>query len=293
MGMKKLCVALAALALGAVAAVPASAAPTGNTIIEIRNLAYGTCLATTAQDTYRPSLATCDGSATQRFERVAAASGGVFLRNVGEAEECLDRLQQGWQLMLTLCNAESASQRIELVPAEHGTVRLRVRDKVAEAPYPDFGVLFEPESDYDIQRWQITEVGIAPPSPELPSAMRLKSAGYGICVTDTGTKPVMASCTGAANEVFQRVDLGEGKVALRTANGRCLANPSFSDVILTACVTGATSQQWTLTGDELGHYKIANSSTGNYLRPNSGDTAVGAYPYWGIGLSQQWLLIAG
>lgn len=292
MGMKKLCIALVAIALGAETVAPASAAPEGNTIIEITSVAHGTCLATTAQGTYRPSLATCDGSATQRFERVPAASGGEFLRSLDEWGLCLDRLQLSWQLLLASCNTESAGQRIELVPGPADTFKLRVQDKVAEVPYADFAVLFEPDSHYDVQQWRIREVGIAPALPELAAKVRLKSAGsYDACVMDAGGKPVMRSCAAASNQAFERVDLGDDKVALRAANGKCLANQRFSEVILTTCAAGATAQQWKHSRDELGHYKIWNPSTAQYLRPNS-DGTLAANDYWGIGLAQKWLLPA-
>ena len=63
MGMKKLCVALVAVALGAVTVAPASAAPEGNKIIEIRNVGQDLCVDNTARGGYQPSVSTRTGSA--------------------------------------------------------------------------------------------------------------------------------------------------------------------------------------------------------------------------------------
>lgn len=73
--------------------VAASLASEGNRIVEIRNVGHDLCADNTPQGRYRPSLATCTGSAAQRYEVVPAAAGGVFLRNLGDGT-CLDRLGQ-------------------------------------------------------------------------------------------------------------------------------------------------------------------------------------------------------
>jgi hypothetical protein len=290
MGMKMLSVALAAIALGAVTVAPASAAPEGNKIVEIRSVAHDLCLATW-RDKVTPSLATCTGSPEQQFERITAATGGVILRNVAEGT-CLDRLSTGWQLYEVACDAEAASQRVELVPGSAGIFKLRVQGKVAESPYPDLGVFFEEESAHDVQQWRIREVGVAPPPQELGAVVRLRHADRKTCVTESGTKAVMEPCTASTGQAFRRVDLGEGKVGLRsTTSDNCLTNLRSDDVALVPCSATATAQQWTLGVDELNYYKIANTSSGRYLTPDSSDS-VATFPYWQIGNSQKWELPA-
>jgi len=73
----------------------------------------GLFMNSTPQGRYRPSLATCTGSAAQRYE---GRPGGVFLRNIGDGT-CLDRPGQSISLYGTACNAEIATQRAELLPA--------------------------------------------------------------------------------------------------------------------------------------------------------------------------------
>jgi hypothetical protein len=288
MGMKMLSVALAAIALGAVTAAPAGAAREGNPIVEIRSVAHDLCMAT-SPDKVTPVLVACTGSPAQQFERIAVASGGVLLRNVAE-RTCLDRLSTGWQLYDVACDAEAASQRVELV-AGAGHVKLRVQGKFAQSPYPDLGVFFEEENAQDVQQWRIQEAGVAPPPQELGAVVRIKHADRQICVTESGAKAVLEPCTATTGQAFQRVDLGAGKIALRsTTSGNCLTNLSSDDVALVAC-SATAAQQWTLAADELNYYKIANVGSGRYLTPDSGDS-VDTYPYWQIGLSQKWELPA-
>jgi hypothetical protein len=251
---------------------------------------HGLCIDNTPQGRYRPSLATCTGSAAQRYEVVPAAAGEVFLRNIGDGT-CLDRLGQSISLHGTACNAEIATQRAELLPGGTGVVKLRFQDRFAQVVYSDMGVLFLDEDMGKDEQWEIREVGVVPP-PTLASVVRLKNADSGTCATENGTTTKMAACTTAQNQAFQRVDLGEGKVALRNAaSGRCLANPSFAEVTLVACAATASAQQWRLDVDELGDFKITNASTVRALTLASNGTAE-TYPYWGFTLAQKWRLPA-
>ncbi|MDX8033644.1 hypothetical protein SK803_25770 [Lentzea sp. BCCO 10_0856] len=292
MGMKKLCVALVAIALGAVPAAPASAAADGDKIIEIRNVTYGLCLDQTPQGRVRPSLATCTGSAAQQFERVPAAAGGEFLRNV-ESGTCLDRLQRSMELFLIPCNAEAPGQRVEVAAAGTVAVKLRFQDRFAQVLFADMGVLF-PEGDGGEEAlWQIRETGIAPPRQEPGPVVRLKSADRQTCVTESGIKATLSACTAATGQVFLPVDLGEGRTGLRsTTSDLCLANLRHSAVTLEDCSATDAAQQWTFSVDEVGNHKIANVSTTRHLTPDS-DGGVATFPYWGISLSQHWRLVAG
>lgn len=290
MGMKKLCVALAAVALGAVTVAPASAAPEGNRIVEIRNVGHGLCIDNTPQDRYRPSVATCTGSAAQRYEVVPATAGGVFLRSI-EDGTCLDRLGQSISLHPMACNVETATQRAELLPDASGFVKLRFQDRFAQVLYEDMGVIFLDEDMGNYEQWEIREVGVVPP-PTPAAVVRLRNADDKTCLTVAGAKPAMAACTTAPDQAFERVDLGGGEVALRAkASGRCLANQSFAEVTAATCVATASAQRWTIDVDELGHFKITNASTARVLTVTSGG-AVETYPHWGFTLAQKWLLPA-
>ncbi|WP_143467276.1 RICIN domain-containing protein, partial [Lentzea kentuckyensis] len=226
MGMKKLCVALTAIALGAVTAAPASAAQDGNRIIEIRNVGHNLCIDNTPRDGYRPSVATCTGSPAQRYEVVPAAAGKVFLRSV-EDGTCLDRLGQSLSLHPMACNVETTTQRAELVPDGPGIVKLRFQDRFAQVLYEDMGVIFSDEDMGDYEQWEIREVGVVPP-PTLASVVRLRNADSKTCLTGSGTKPAMAPC---ATELSQAFELGESGGVLRNkASGKCLANPRFDEV---------------------------------------------------------------
>jgi hypothetical protein len=291
MGMKKLCVALAAIALGAVMVAPAGAAEGGNRIIEIRNVGHDLCLDNTPRGNYRPSVATCTGSAAQRFEVVPAAAGGVFLRNLGDGT-CLDRLGRSISLHATICNVETATQRAELLPDGTGFAKLRFQDRFAQVLYSDMGVLFQDEDMGDYEQWEIREAGVVPPPPALATVVRLRNAGENTCLTDAGAKPAMAACATAPNQAFERVDLGGGEVALRArASGTCLANRSFEEVTAAPCAATASAQRWKAEVDELGHFKITNVSTARVLMVTSRG-AVETYPYWGFTLNQKWLLPA-
>jgi hypothetical protein len=288
MGMKKLCVALVAVALGAVPAAPASAAQDGNKIVEIRNVGHGLCIDNTPRGGYRPSVATCTGSAAQRYEVVPAAAGGVFLRST-EDGTCLDRMSRSISLHPTACNVETVTQRAELVPDGPGIVKLRFQDRFAQVLYEDMGVIFQDEDMGDYEQWEVREVGVVPPPPALASVIRLKNADRMTCLTYDGTKPAMAACTTTPDQAFERVDVGAGEVALRNrTSGKCLADPSFGDVATVTCEATAGAQRWTIEADELGHHKVSNASTSRVLMV-TGNGAVATHPYWGFTLAQKWL----
>lgn len=291
MGMRKLCVALVAVALGVVVAAPASAATEGNRIVEIRNVGHDLCVDQTPQGRVAPSLATCTGSAAQRFERVPAAAGGEFLRDIASGN-CLDRLQQGMELHLLPCNAEAPGQRVEVLPDATGAHRLRFQDKFAQVLYSDMGVMFLSDEFGADELWQIRDVGIAPPRQEPTLVVRLRTADHNnTCVTENGSTATMRACATTPGQTFRRVDLGAGRTGLRsTRSNLCLANPRHSAVTLEDCSATAAAQQWALSVDELGNYKIGNLSTARHLTPSS-DGSVATYPYWGISLSQLWQLV--
>ncbi|MGW6446203.1 RICIN domain-containing protein [Lentzea sp. NPDC055074] len=294
MGIRIFGVALAAIALGTVTVAPASAAPEDNKIIEIRSVDNGLCLALGGKVTQRAGMSACDGSAAQQFERVpAAAGGGSYLRNLGTGT-CLD----GYDSTVTSwpCNSAEAGQRFQEVPAADGTVKLSVAGRSGTRFADSFlfsrwnEVNMFDASDSSTQLWQVRETG-AVPTPQLGAVVKLKSANAGTCVADSVEYiNELKACADAPG--FERIDVGEGKVALRSqATGKCLTvspPPSSNAVLLEPCVTTEAAQQWTLTGDELGNYKVANAD--QHLMPSSNHVIV--YDYAGIGLLQIWQLPA-
>ncbi|SDL77018.1 Ricin-type beta-trefoil lectin domain-containing protein [Lentzea albidocapillata subsp. violacea] len=289
--MKMLSVALAAIALGAVTVAPASAAPEGNKIVEIKSAADGLCLDFTRSDTSRAGMSACTGGAAQQFERIPTATGGSYLRNIADGH-CVDGYSS--DVLDTQCQHGVPGQRFQEVADADGTVRLsaptrsgtRFIDSVLFAG--DGTVIMADDSARSTQRWLVREVGVVPP-PQLGAVTKLRSAYEGTCVTDgVNYFNELKPCATASG--FERIDVGGGKVALRSqASGKCLAVAAPSDSVqLADCDTTAPDQQWTLTGDELGNYTIANAD--RHLLP-FGDRVI-VYPYAAIGLLQHWQLPA-
>ncbi|GGU36882.1 hypothetical protein GCM10010178_31300 [Lentzea flava] len=289
--MKMLSVALAAIALGAATVAPASAAPEGNKIVEIKNVLEGLCLDFAEAGSTRPSLTTCTGAATQLFERVPAADGrGEFLRNVGD-RWCLDGTFSYWIALRSNCDTDQAGHRFELEPQPSGSVKLKNQGEFVDAwSWRSRGELtMEIPNSAGYQDWQIREVGVAR-KPELTAVVRPKSAGWGKCLTEDGPVARITSCSTLPRETYQRLDAGDGKVALRSSSsGKCLSTNEYYEVNLVNCAPGARDQQWALVADEFGRYRVRSELTGNYLEETDG--LAKAYPYYG-GLWQKWDLTA-
>ncbi|MBM7859910.1 hypothetical protein JOD27_003716 [Lentzea nigeriaca] len=289
--MKMLSIALAAIALGAVTVAPASAAPEGNEIVEIKNVLEGLCLDFNEPATTRPALTACTGSATQQFERIPAADGrGEFLRSVG-GRWCLDGTFSYWIALRGNCDTDKAGHRFELEPQPSGSVKLKNQGEFIDAwSWRGRGELtMETPNSTGYQDWQIRRVGVAP-KPELAAVVRPKSAGWGKCVAEDGPVARITACGTTQRETYQRLDAGDGKVALRnSSSGRCLSTDEYYEVDLVNCATGARDQQWTLVADELGRHRVRSELTGNYLEETDG--LAKAYPYY-QGLWQKWELTA-
>lgn len=285
-----LSVALAAIALGAVTVAPASAAPEGNKIVEIKSVADGLCLDFSRTDTSQAGMSACTGGAAQQFERIPAAGGGSYLRNLGDGR-CLDGYAS--DVLEHRCAHDETGQRFQEVPDADGTVKLSTSTRFGTR-YLD-SVLFASDGELIMigastrtsQRWVVREVGVVPP-PQLGAVVKLRHAQEGTCVADSveyinELKP----CATAPG--FERIDAGAGQVALRSqATGKCLTMWGTSAVLLEDCDTAAAAQQWTLTGDELGNYTVSNA--GRYLMPHGNHVVV--FDEYSSTLIQRWQLPA-
>lgn len=294
MGIKRvLGVALVAVALGAVTVAPASAAPEGNKIVEIRSAADGLCLDLSRADSAWAGMSACDGSAAQQFERVPSVAGdGSYLRKLG-TDTCLN----GYNGTVTTwpCETAEIGERFREVPDTDGAVKLSAVGRWGTR-FAD-SVLFQSGSGVNMldastrptQRWLVREVGVVPP-PQLGAAVKLKSADEGTCLSNSNPAFYNELSPCATAPGFERIDVGGGKVALRSQeSAKCLAAAprSGSAVGLDVCDTTRPDQQWTVTGDELGNYTVANGE--EHLTPFS-DYVI-TYPFAGIGLLQHWRLL--
>ncbi|KJK45498.1 hypothetical protein UK23_26045 [Lentzea aerocolonigenes] len=289
--MKMLSVALAAIALGAVTVAPASAAPEGNTIVEIKSAAEGLCADFGRTDTTYPTLAACTGSAAQQFERIPTATGS-YLRNIGDGH-CLDGYYTS--VREKQCEPDVTAQRFQEVPDSDGAVRLSTTGEHGTAfldswLYPLYGeVGMAPDPARETQRWFVREVGTVPP-PQLAAVIKIRHAEQGTCLSDSKTATnELKPCDLASG--FERIDAGNGLVALRNqANGRCLALYSGEYVWMQTCSITSAAQQWKLSDDALGNYTVSNGD--RFLTPRRDNKGVMAVSFLGIGLWQHWQLPA-
>ncbi|WP_112273191.1 RICIN domain-containing protein [Lentzea terrae] len=289
MGTKMLSVALAAIALGAVMVAPASAAPEGNKIVEIKSAAEGLCLDFSRTDTPYAGLGACTGSAAQQFERIPTATGS-YLRNVGDGR-CLD----GYRVSVVekRCEPDITGQRFQEVPDSDGAVRLSATGQkgttfLDSVLFPLYGELaMSDDPARPTQRWFVREVGTVPP-PQLATVVKVRHAEQDICLSDSQKyMNELKPCDTAPG--FERIDAGNGLVALRSqASGKCLALFRSEYVWLQTCAVSSAAQQWKLSDDELGNYTVSNGD--RYLTPR--DNQVKALSFFGIGLAQHWQLPA-
>ncbi|WP_143035961.1 RICIN domain-containing protein [Lentzea fradiae] len=269
---KMLGVALAAIALGAVTVAPAGAAPEGNTIVEITNVANGLCLDSVAPIEHRMSMSACAGSAAQRFERIPASTGGgSYLRGIDG--HCVGGT---YLLVEQQCARTEAGQRFQELPDVDGTVRLatttdagtRFADTYFYEGYREV-IMATDDSPGPTRLWVVREVGVMPP-PQLGSVVKLRSASKGTCVAEgQGEFNLSKPCDIAPG--FDRLDTGDGRVALRSQeSGRCLQLLQFPETLvhLRPCDLASDGQLWKLTGDELDNYTVVNGE--QYLTPFNG-----------------------
>lgn len=242
----------AAITLGAVTTVPASAEPAGNTIIELKNVARGQCKTAGTNTYFQAEMADCTGAADQRWERVDLANGQFFLRNVA-LRWCLDGQ---FSLVTDGCDEAEKYQRWELVSDASGATKLKLgvswpayADTSIYDEIPDLKIIPGEPQDSDHQRWVVTEVGSVPPLPDTTGALVTlensrwwTSDGVEPCVVGAGT----GACPGSA---FQRVELGGGAFQLR-AGDACLRPKPASRLdldLLGNCAAADPAQQWVLT----------------------------------------------
>ncbi|MFI6101450.1 hypothetical protein ACIA8G_38390 [Lentzea sp. NPDC051213] len=263
----------AALTLGAMTTVSASAEPAGNPIIELKNVARGQCMTAGAPEYFQLEMAGCTGAATQRFERVGLPNGQFHLRNVAN-RWCVDG---GQSLLTEPCDETDRYQRWELVSDASGATKLKVgglsayADTVIYDLIPDLKIIPNDPEDTDHQRWVVTEVGSVPPLSDTTGALvTLESSGRGTvegvaaCADGAG----VGSCPGSA---FQRVELGGGAFQLRAGDVCLRPKPAtrYDVDLLGNCAVADPAQQWRLEGPDLfGGHLIRNVAKGTYLTPS-------------------------
>jgi hypothetical protein len=259
----------AAVTLGAMTTVPASAEPAGNTIIELKNVARGQCMTASTTDPFVVEMADCTGAPNQSWERVPAPDGKFFLRNIAD-RKCI---RGDGSLAGEECDETNRNQRWELVPDPSGAMKLKVAVSwpwYADTSWYDsgfgLGITTEDPQDSDHQRWLVAEVGRRPVLPDTTGALVTleSSQKFGRCPDGAA----MGVCPGSA---FQRVELG-GVIGLRTPTGCLRAAPDqrYDNVVDLRgdCSATDTAQQWRLEGpDAFGGFKLRNVDRGHYLMP--------------------------
>jgi hypothetical protein len=279
MGMKKLCVALAAIALGAVPVAPASAAPEGNPIIEITSAVDDKCV----QIKFEPKpqqprlvLADCSGAPEQRWEQMPVSGGKFVLRNLTHSG-CVDT---GIGLAHDYCDDLYEYQHGELVPDGEGTVRIKYGEKYFENNgYTS--VWDSPFEDTDHQRWRIRQVGTSTPQADTTGQvvrMEVVMSHFG-CLGVEGV-PVLKPmpCADAPAQKFQRIELGDGGTALRSVvTGNCVEAEDGEEAgvhALNACDATRAGQRWSLNRTATGNFRIQSGE--RHLTPAY--TFVGVLP---------------
>jgi hypothetical protein len=267
MGMKKLCVALVAIALGAVMVAPASAAQDGNDIIEITSAASGQCLQP-GDASEHPGLAvgTCTGEQRQRWEQIPVG-GGHLLRNLA-TRQCLDgrfSLANWW------CDDEATTQYGQFVPDASGTVRIKYGELYADT---SSGVWPRDLADTDHQRWRVRKTGTTTRADTTGQVVRIENVTNRGCVSvRDGLFLEPKPCADVPEQKFQRVELGAGGTALRSVlTGKCVtwrSAASFSVNAVPDCDPADVKQQWTFETNKTGATRIRASADARYLTPAS------------------------
>ncbi|HEX8864061.1 MAG TPA: RICIN domain-containing protein, partial [Lentzea sp.] len=267
---------------------PASAAPEGNTIVEIKSAVEGLCV---ESGTTYPTLAACTGSTAQQFERIQTGTGS-YLRNIGDGQ-CLDGYYSSVEEKR--CDPDRSGQRFQEVPDTDGAVRLSATGHDGTAfldswLYPLYReVGMAPDLTRETQRWFVREVGTVPP-PQLATVIKIRHAEQDTCLSDSKTATnELKPCDLASG--FERIDAGNGLFALRNqTNGRCLTVYAGEYVWMQTCNITSAAQQWKLSDDALGNYTVSNGD--RVLTPRRDNKSVMALTFMGIGLWQHWQLPA-
>ncbi|MFJ8961055.1 RICIN domain-containing protein [Lentzea sp. NPDC102401] len=265
MGMKMLSVVLAAIALGAVTAAPASAAPEGNPIIEISSVAHGQCLQPNPRDGLH-ELAACDDTPSQRFEQIPLGNDRHLLRNLG-TRSCMDTTFGLWH---DVCDDEAeTTQFAELVPDVAGTVRIKFGQVYADTTE---GVWTWEFADTNHQRWRVRQTGTAVPVDTAGQIVRIASVhdtSYG-CVTPTGYSSSVyhQPCADVPEQKFQRIEIGGDTMLRNIASGKCVsAKHGGINAYEFDCDPADAQQLWTFEPVRTGDFRIRQSSDQRYLMP--------------------------
>lgn len=274
MGMKKLCVALVAIALGAVTVAPASAAQDGNQIIEIENVAFGQCLQPSTPEPHsRIAFGDCGGAVNQRWELIPVGGGKHLLRNLA-SNECVGDTYGHYY-----CDDEEVTAQTELVTAADGTTRFKFGDEYLEGfAYSDGrrDAWITRFADTREQRWRVRQVGTTTPVDTTGQIVRIRAVSfdYGcIRVSDGPWQLPTGKCVDSPEEKFQRIELGDGRTAFRSvANGKCVTarndTQSYLDVNVD-CTPDDVRQQFTVEPTRTGSVRIRQSAGDRYISPGS------------------------
>lgn len=253
MSKRSLVIALSAIALGVVTTVPASADAAGNDIIEIKSVQAGTCMSVVGDSAWP---APCDGTTKQRWERAKAADGRFILRSVGDG-----RCVIGWSgTALWHCDVENSTNLVEFVPTTADSIKMKFDAGYATIAAGGAIIKLQSEDDTDEQRWLVTKVGeTTPPADTTGQVIQLKSHPVQRCATPSNDRLMHAPCTGAAEQRFQRVELGDGWFQLRNdATGTCVsATTYFAEA--RPCAAD-DKQKWRLDHDVLGLARISTTN---------------------------------
>jgi hypothetical protein len=270
MSRRSLGVALAAIALGAMTTVPAQAEPAGNTIIEIKNVYYGTCLqSAVVSGLGGTDLAPCDGSSAQRWERAVGGGLGTnvshVLRNAGTGN-CATGWSSPYQYY---CDVEDGEQNIRFEPAGDGTVKLRFVHQTYGTHYvtgmSSNHVSNTGPSDDPAQRWEVREVGRpTPPGDTAGQVIRLNSHYRNQCAAaDDQAAVVLQVCDASAGQRFRRVELSDGSFQLRNEEkGKCLVANSGNASATGSCDPADEAQKWRFDTDSLGLLSLRSTRGG-------------------------------
>lgn len=291
-----LSVALAAIALGAVTVAPASAAQEGNPIIEITSVARGTCLTLKvepAPEWPRVVMAACTGAPDQRWEQMPVGDGKIVLRSV-TSRDCV---QATASLTNFWCDEKEPYQRAEIVADQDGTVLVEYNGQYLDSSSNEVNPYLNAKTTgSDHQRWRVRQTGTATPADTAGQVVRIEAVGldYGCLDVDGRSALKPTPCADVPGQRFQRIELGDGRTALRNlANGRCLHAEDGDEVIvdvLQECDAADTGQHWTFDRTAVGTYRVRSGE--RLLTP--GDNHVWASPEFpGLHWIQHWHVTAG
>jgi Cytolethal distending toxin A/C domain len=271
MGMKKLCIALVAIALGAVTVAPASAAQEGNQIVQIENVGFGQCLQPSTPEPHAQiAFGDCGGAVDQRWELIPVGGGKHLLRNLASNECVSDRYGHYY------CDDEEVTAQAELVTAADGTTRFKFGDEYLEGfAYQDGrrDVWITRFADTAVQRWRVRQIGTTTPVDTTGKVVRIRTVndGYGCISLKNGSRIMPKPCANSEEEKFQRIELANGSTALRsTVNGKCVAAKEGSTLdleVVADCTPDDSRQHLTIEQTKTGAARIRYTADQRYFTP--------------------------